>query len=458
MHRVYFSITHSRKLTMNIRCALQFFAAEAGRLFAIVIACAIPVFSQQQPQKINVAVINLKNASGVNEGEAAVISDRLRAELFNTGKVNVMERDQMQEILKEQGFQASGACTDEACMVEMGQLLGVKGLVSGSIGKLGSMFLVNIRMIDVQTGRISKAVSRDISGNIEEVVGHLSGIARELVASRKDIPEKETEPHPPPPAPESPDPESEDEPEDEPEEVSEKDVDDKNTNRSGIGLCFGLRPGGATWDFDGEFYEMSNAESEEYNSGVFVNPMLRFTIRIWKYFALDIMPNYSYSWEQLKRQNFDTLQVWDFEYHVISFHAGASYVKRWYPFKLNLGFKGGFNILAVPWTYSDDSESYYYGETSKMNDDVEVGFSGSFALRAGAEILVSPHIGFGADFILEYMSFYLADLSPSAEFYEVFDSYYSTNYSSSYGEVYTPMDTYLFIPPVNFVFSVNFYF
>ena len=88
----------------------------------------------------------------------------------------------MQEILKEQGFQISGACTDEACMVEMGQLLGVERLVSGSIGKLGSMFLVNIRAIDVETAKIVGVVSVDIKGGIEDVVGHLPGIARKLTA------------------------------------------------------------------------------------------------------------------------------------------------------------------------------------------------------------------------------------------------------------------------------------
>ena len=58
------------------------------------------------PAKKNIAVINLKNGSGVTAGESELISDRLRGDLFNTDKVNVMERDQMQEILKEQGFQA----------------------------------------------------------------------------------------------------------------------------------------------------------------------------------------------------------------------------------------------------------------------------------------------------------------------------------------------------------------
>jgi hypothetical protein len=67
----------------------------------------------------------------------------------------------------------------------MGQLLGVKKLATGSLGKIGSMFMVNMRMVDVQTGKLTKVVSRDIKGDIEEVVGNLPAIAESLVEEFK---------------------------------------------------------------------------------------------------------------------------------------------------------------------------------------------------------------------------------------------------------------------------------
>ena len=138
-------------------------------------------------QKRNFAVIGLKNGAGVTKGQAEIIADRLRIELFNTGSVNMMERDQMKEIMSEQGFQQSGVCTDDACMVEIGKLLGVERLVSGSIGKLGTMFLCNFRVIDVQTARIMGVVSTDITGGIEQVVGELPGVAKELAGDAPKI-------------------------------------------------------------------------------------------------------------------------------------------------------------------------------------------------------------------------------------------------------------------------------
>lgn len=138
--------------------------------------------------KIVVAVLNLRNTSGVSEGEAELLSDRLRIDMFNTGKFAVMERAQMQDILKEQGFQQSGTCTDEGCMVEIGQLLGVKFLIAGSIGKLGSLFLVNVRSINVATGKIAKVVAEDIKGDLEDVVTALPRISARLSSDGNSMP------------------------------------------------------------------------------------------------------------------------------------------------------------------------------------------------------------------------------------------------------------------------------
>ncbi len=153
--------------------------------FLLVTLLCYASHAQQQPRKPTIAVLNLKNAANVSKGEADIISDRLRIELFKTGNVEVMEREQMQTVLEEQGFQASGACSDEGCMVEMGQLLGVQFLITGSIGKLGNLYLLNFRSIDVKTGKINKVVSEDINGYIEEVVGRLSDIAWDLTSKAK---------------------------------------------------------------------------------------------------------------------------------------------------------------------------------------------------------------------------------------------------------------------------------
>jgi hypothetical protein len=152
----------------------------------IVLVCVLSTgAAESESRKINHAVMPLRNADGVTAGEASLITDRLRIELFNTGKVNIMEREQMQDVLAEQGFQQSGACTDDACIVEMGQLLGVERMISGSVGRLGkTLVMLNMRVIEVQSGKLIAVVARDVKGEIEDVVNHLAGLSRELLGDK----------------------------------------------------------------------------------------------------------------------------------------------------------------------------------------------------------------------------------------------------------------------------------
>jgi hypothetical protein len=130
-----------------------------------------------------VAILELE-PKGVPEVEVSALSDRLRSELLNTGSFDVMERGKMQDILREQGFQQSGACNTDACAVEVGQLIGVEKMIAGSLGKVGRTYTVNLRLISVKTGRIERSVTRDYAGEIDKLLtAEMKQVAQVLAAS-----------------------------------------------------------------------------------------------------------------------------------------------------------------------------------------------------------------------------------------------------------------------------------
>jgi TolB-like protein len=107
----------------------------------------------------------------------------LRSELFRSGAVTVLERAQMQEILKEQGFQQTG-CTTDQCAVETGQLLGVKYMVVGSIGLVGHTYTLAGRLIDVSTGKMVATANVDCKCEIDDVLSRSTGeLSKQLVQS-----------------------------------------------------------------------------------------------------------------------------------------------------------------------------------------------------------------------------------------------------------------------------------
>ena len=64
----------------------------------------------------------------------------------------------------------------DVTVIEAGQLLGVQKMVAGSVGKIGSLYNVNLRMFDVETGRIENNVSKRYEGKIEGLLDFMGEI------------------------------------------------------------------------------------------------------------------------------------------------------------------------------------------------------------------------------------------------------------------------------------------
>jgi len=124
--------------------------------------------SLSQNTKMNIAVIDL-DPTGIPKNEAQFLSDRLRTELFETGVFQVVEREKMNAVLEEQGFQQTG-CTSVECAIEIGQLLNIGVMVAGNIGKIEEIYSLSLRMIDVETGAIIRTATRDFEGKLSEVL------------------------------------------------------------------------------------------------------------------------------------------------------------------------------------------------------------------------------------------------------------------------------------------------
>ena len=152
----------------------------------------------QSDARSAIAVLELASKN-VPPAELELLSDRLRIELFRTGKFDVLERQRMQEILSEQGLQQS-ECMATECAVEIGMLIGVERMVAGSVGRVGSLHTINVRLINVETGRMERIAVKDCSCSLEEVLTRvMSEVAGELAGD--PVPATVTAPAMQPPTP-----------------------------------------------------------------------------------------------------------------------------------------------------------------------------------------------------------------------------------------------------------------
>jgi len=137
-------------------------------IFAILLTLS-NITAQKKVANLETVAILPMSGANIPSDELTIYSDRLEAELFKQDQYTFVERQMMSEVLKEQGFQQSGCTTDE-CAVEIGQLLGVKFLITGSLGKLGKLYTINLKMIDVETGKIKYKNSYDCDCSPEDLL------------------------------------------------------------------------------------------------------------------------------------------------------------------------------------------------------------------------------------------------------------------------------------------------
>ena len=149
-------------------------------LLCLLLCLGLISFSKAQDEgKLRIAIIDLNHTGGLSEEEAITLTNRLRSRLVITNAFIVLERGQMEVILKEQGFQNTG-CTSTECAVEMGKLLNVQMIVSGSIGQVGKIYTVDISLIDIQTAKIEDSFIFDHSGEIGGLVKMMETVANDI--------------------------------------------------------------------------------------------------------------------------------------------------------------------------------------------------------------------------------------------------------------------------------------
>ncbi|MEW6358694.1 MAG: CsgG/HfaB family protein [Planctomycetota bacterium] len=133
--------------------------------------------------KIKIAVLDL-GAQGVTPVTAQVLSESLRTTLFNSGRFRVMNREDVDKVLKEKAFEQTGefANTSSDQIAKMGSALGVEKMVTGSIGLLGRTYAVNLRMVDVASHENERIVSERYNGPEDGLFQTIEAAARKLVA------------------------------------------------------------------------------------------------------------------------------------------------------------------------------------------------------------------------------------------------------------------------------------
>jgi curli biogenesis system outer membrane secretion channel CsgG len=157
------------------------------KYYSLIIFFLLLVFAYQgtaqdlSALKKRIAVINFEDRSGYGHNIGQGVADMLVTSLVESDKFILIERAELDEVLKEQGLGQTGLVTPQSA-AKVGQLLGLQRIITGSITEFGSKqnkvgggiggfnlgvstttarVAVDMRIINVNTGEIVMAKSAE---------------------------------------------------------------------------------------------------------------------------------------------------------------------------------------------------------------------------------------------------------------------------------------------------------
>lgn len=113
-------------------------------------------------EKMRIAVLDFPDLGGNVTGLGRFVAEELTTRLFLTRRFEVIERQLLNKVLDELKLSAAGF-VDSSSAQELGKLLGVSAVVSGTLSQLATTVRVNARVITTSTGKIVAAASIELS-------------------------------------------------------------------------------------------------------------------------------------------------------------------------------------------------------------------------------------------------------------------------------------------------------
>lgn len=146
-------------------------------ILALLVALLAPGLAGADFSKTKIAVLDfqLQGEEFDNKDMGTIVAEWFTTAMVREGRFDVVERRLLEKILGEQKLALSGV-VDADSATQIGKLLGVKVIISGSVMKLKEITEVNARIIDVESASIIAAenVKSTGTGRLQDLVVEMS--------------------------------------------------------------------------------------------------------------------------------------------------------------------------------------------------------------------------------------------------------------------------------------------
>jgi hypothetical protein len=171
---------------------------------ALLMAAMAAVAAWSQPK---VAVLDAIIPQNMDPSVIIPTTEKIIERLVVSGRFTVLDRSNIESVLKEREFQVSGMVSDQD-VVTAGKYLGADFVVVAKVQKVSETYFISAKMIAIKTGVIANQTSAqgegklstliDLAGQVGDVLSGGAVMAQSAAGGSKDISKPEAPPKPRP--------------------------------------------------------------------------------------------------------------------------------------------------------------------------------------------------------------------------------------------------------------------
>ncbi len=160
-----------------------------GMLLPVLASAAPAAAPPAGPRKTRVAVMEIRSL-GTEVHKAELLSEVALTEASNMERFEIIGRSDIASMIGFDQQKKVLGCTDDSnCLAEIGGALGVDYVMVGSLGRLGALYRVDLKIVDTKKARVLGRFGESVEGSEEKLVATVQrGVRKLLTPLLGDLP------------------------------------------------------------------------------------------------------------------------------------------------------------------------------------------------------------------------------------------------------------------------------
>lgn len=153
--------------------------AEQG-IFARLHDGMVTAIAAAAPRYEAIAIMEMGGGELAGPEQAAMITKLVASSLQKQGVARVIGTDDIKALLGFERVKQLSGCNEDSCFAEVGGALGVDWLVAGSVGRIGTTFVLELRLLNARDASVRHRVTTT-APSLERLLAAIPELAAQLI-------------------------------------------------------------------------------------------------------------------------------------------------------------------------------------------------------------------------------------------------------------------------------------